>query len=513
MKRYFTFLVLLVLLPFVLAQEKSSQDPGITPDSFMWGVDTALEQISLLLAANPEAKAVKGLEIARERLLEVKAMAEEKNLPALEKAQSAHSKILFKVKENIKSLEEENPEELLETELELEKELQEHQEEISELQTKLKVKIKIEGVLTPEQQAALDNFLASLGGSAENVKIEIENKKDETKLKIKTKTGKSDEEIEQEIGLLEIKKGLLEEKVKVRAEIVDGRTVVKMELKFETETTDEEALLSEILEKFSLSAEEAVLLLKIETEEAGEAENQDEKLTVKVKIEKGLSEVEVKLRFVLDSDEETVILDALVEKTQLTEEKVEALWQVKEEKVDERQEEKEIELEVEIEDGEAEVEVKIDGDKMKFVLQETDREKIVQEIALRLGISAEEVLKLVTFEEELDDNDDGEVDDKDEGDVNDKDDQNEDDDKSGKKNLIGSAVKDSKSGSSEDGDDDDSDSDSDGDSDDSDSNGGSSESSGSGDSSGNSGSSGSSGSGGSDGGSSSGSSGSDSGDD
>ncbi|MDP3699212.1 MAG: DUF5667 domain-containing protein [Nanoarchaeota archaeon] len=496
MRKYIPFLMIFVLLPLAFAQENSLQDPGVTPDSLLWGVDIALEQISLLLAANPEAKARKGLEIAQERLLEIKAMAEEKNLPALEKAHGAHSKILLTVKKNVQLLDEEDPELLLEKELELEKELLEHEEEIEEVEMKLKVKIKIEGQLTAEQQAQLDEFLASLGGSAENVKIEIKNKKDETKLKIKTKTGKSDEEIEQDIQLLEIKKGLLEEKVKIRAEVVDGKTIVKVEQKFETKTTGEEALLSEILEKFSLSAEEAALLLKIETEEAEQAEDQDERLKVKVKIEEGLSEVEVKLRFVLNSIEEAAILGAVVEKTQLTEGQVEAVWRVKEEKVEEEKEEKEIEIEVEIEDGEAEVEVKSDGNKMKFVLQETDREKIVQEIALRLEVSVEEVLKLVTFEEEKDDNDDGEVDDKDDEDAD------EENDKSGKKNIIGSAVK---GGNSEDSENEDDDSDSD--SDDSDSNGGSSGSSESGDDSGSSDSGGSSG-GGSDGGSSSGSSGS-----
>ena len=74
-----------------------------------------------MLAADPEAKAVKGLEIARERLLEVKAMAEAKNLPALEKAQNEHSKILLKVKENIKSMVDDDPEAQLENELKIEK--------------------------------------------------------------------------------------------------------------------------------------------------------------------------------------------------------------------------------------------------------------------------------------------------------------------------------------------------------------------------------------------------------
>ncbi|MEK6899628.1 MAG: DUF5667 domain-containing protein [Nanoarchaeota archaeon] len=398
MRKYFVFVCFLLLLPMALAQEAVSEDPGITPDSFLWGVDRALEQVSLLLAADPEAKVVKGLEIARERLLEVKAMAEEKNLPALEKAQGEHSKALLKVKDNVKRLEEDDPEEQLEKELVIEKELREHQKEIEEVSARLKVKIKIEGVLSAEQQARLDEFLASLGESAEEVEVEIKSKRDETKIKIKDKTGKSEEEIDEEIEDLEDELGLGEERLKVRAEVIDGKTLVKVNLKFDSLTTDKQALLAEIVERFSLDTETAASLLKIEdTEDTEDAEDTEEMLRVKVKTDVSLSEVDVKLRFAVNSTEEDAIVAALVSKTQLTAEQIEAVWQLKDEKL---KEEKEIEIEVEIEEGEAQVKVETDGSKMEFTLQETDREKIVQEIASRLGISVEEVLKYATFEED-----------------------------------------------------------------------------------------------------------------
>ncbi len=435
MKKYLMFLALLMLLPLVFAQESVTEDPGVTPDSFLWGVDRALEQISLLLAANPEAKAVKGLEIAQERLLEVKAMAEERNLPALEKAQKAHHKVLLRVKENVQLLDDEDPEALLEKELELDKKLLAHQEQVAEVEAKLKVKIKVEGALSAEQQAKLDEFLASLGESAEEVEVEIKNKKDKTKIRIKEKTGKSEEEIEDEVEKLEREKGLLEEKIKVRAETFEGKSSVKVELKFDTSTTDKEALLAEIAEKFSLDADLAASLLKVEEEEDQEEAEAEERLRVKVKIDEQGSDVTVKLRFSVDSADTAEIVNAIVEKTQLTAQQVEGVWKVKEEKPEE---EKELEIEVEIEEGEAEVKVKTDGSEMEFVLQETDREKMVQEIAVRLGISVDEVLKYVSFEEENEDKDDGDVGDKDEGNVN---------DKSGKKNLRGEAIKGSNSDS------------------------------------------------------------------
>lgn len=59
----------LLLTSSVFAQEVSA---GITPDSWLYGLDVAIDQITLLLNFDNGDKARKGLEIARERLLEVK---------------------------------------------------------------------------------------------------------------------------------------------------------------------------------------------------------------------------------------------------------------------------------------------------------------------------------------------------------------------------------------------------------------------------------------------------------
>ena len=62
--------------------------------------------------------------------------------------------------------------------------------------------------MTSEQQARLDEFLVSVGESAEDVKVEIKSKKkDLTKIRIKEQTGKSKEEIEEDVEKLERGKG------------------------------------------------------------------------------------------------------------------------------------------------------------------------------------------------------------------------------------------------------------------------------------------------------------------
>ena len=60
----------------VRAQEETElPDPGITPDSPFYFLDTLGERISLLFARGAEARARKGLAIAEEKLAEVEAMA------------------------------------------------------------------------------------------------------------------------------------------------------------------------------------------------------------------------------------------------------------------------------------------------------------------------------------------------------------------------------------------------------------------------------------------------------
>jgi len=399
-------MLMLLVVPFANAQQV---DAGVTPDSFFWGVDKALDQIALLLAGSPEAKAAKGLEIAQERLLEVKAMAEENKLDAVAKAEDAHSKTLVKVRQSIQSIDEDDPESQIEKVIEIESKLKVHKENVERISAELKVKIKIEGVLTEEQQAKLDAFLQSLDGSADDVKLEIKNKKDGTKIRIRQETGKSEIEIEQEIGKLEIEKGIFKYKLKLKAEISGNKSFVEVEIEFDTETTDADALIDEIIEKFSLDAETTDALLKLEV--ADEEKEKEDRLKIKAEIEDTTSEVEVELRFSLDSINRSDIVDAIVERTQLTQEEIEDVWELKVED----EEEEELEIEVEIEKGVAEVKIKVDDLKTKFVLETTDQEAILQEIATRLGVSVEDIRGLVEFDiEEEEEEEEKEVEEKEE---------------------------------------------------------------------------------------------------
>lgn len=73
-------LALLALMPGVGAQETDGDtqlpDPGITPDSWMYGVKKAFENVDMALTFGEEGKAKKHLQYAELRLSEAKAMAE-----------------------------------------------------------------------------------------------------------------------------------------------------------------------------------------------------------------------------------------------------------------------------------------------------------------------------------------------------------------------------------------------------------------------------------------------------
>lgn len=66
--------MLISLVHSVVAEELP--DPGVTPDSWLYGLDRAFERINLALTFDRAAKAEKHLQIASERIAELKAMVD-----------------------------------------------------------------------------------------------------------------------------------------------------------------------------------------------------------------------------------------------------------------------------------------------------------------------------------------------------------------------------------------------------------------------------------------------------
>jgi spore coat protein CotF len=68
----------------VYAQEAGLPDPGVKPDSILYGLDRAIERIELALARGHANKAEVHLNHAQERLAEVKALVEENKIEDVE---------------------------------------------------------------------------------------------------------------------------------------------------------------------------------------------------------------------------------------------------------------------------------------------------------------------------------------------------------------------------------------------------------------------------------------------
>ncbi len=183
-------------------EEELSGDAGVTPDSAFWRLETAMENFNLALTFGEEAKARKRAQIAKERLLEAKVMAENRNIAGLEKAQAAHKRSLEKLRERIQKVENNDLRKELKTEIELEQTIKSQEEAAAALATRIKVKIK--GNLSEEERERLGALIDSLKNESRKAKIEIQGERARAKLKIRAKEAISKEQTDQIDDELEV---------------------------------------------------------------------------------------------------------------------------------------------------------------------------------------------------------------------------------------------------------------------------------------------------------------------
>jgi len=351
--------ILLVTAAPVFAQE-TTVDPGITPDSFLYRLDVAMDQISLLITLDKRAKAKKGLEIAEERLSEIKAMTQENKLEAMEKGQKEHSKAIEKTRNAIKDLEKDDPTEEIEEIVEIEKKLEEHDAKIEKVKDELKVRIKIKGDLTAEQETRIDSILSRLEDQTGRARIEIDNKKGQSKSKIKVKTGKTEVEIESEVEAIEKKKGLTEfRKTRAEEQLEDAREDIKdiKEKMLETNVTDKTAIEQLLREaKAKLARSESLYTDGKYGATFGQAKAS----------ESLIKNIERQLKKETETSED---------------------------------EEDTTRVKVEIRGDAVTVKVDINDEDMKFTVDTTNKAEIVSEIVTRTGLTLEEVENIITFKE------------------------------------------------------------------------------------------------------------------
>ena len=171
-------------------------------------------------------------------------------------------------------------------------------------------KIKVEfGDDEYEFQLATSDMDEILEVTSLRTGISVDLLEEAMKLEVKEEFDDSEDETD---DTSDIKSDTLEKKL--RASTLGDSSEVKIELEFVTDTIDSELLIDEILENFVVTQEEAENALKIQTEDDDELED---KFTVEIETEDGMSEVEVELRFVLDSTDRDEIIASIIEQSQL----------------------------------------------------------------------------------------------------------------------------------------------------------------------------------------------------
>jgi hypothetical protein len=404
------------------AQETEAGDPGITPDSFLYGLDVALDRINLLLTFDQAEKSRKGLDIARERLLEIREMALENKVAAMERAASEHDSVLAQVESSVQELERDDASSELEEVIEIERELLEHQKRVENVEGEIRVKIKVVGGITPEQRDLVDSILSGMENRTGKVEIEIEIKKDKTKVKTKSETGKSDEEIEEEIRSLEEAKGvaaLKRERAEDRIEdaieeIEEARGLLGNETSTLLDQAEERLSKAESAfdeGKFGEAFGQATAARRIakavkeqlEEERGGEEEKEEQK--IEVEIRGGRAKVDVEIgeaedKFVLNTTDRGEIIAAIAERTGLTADEVREAVKF-EEGHGKEDEGGGAEIEVEITDGTAEIKTEMEGKETEFSLDTTDKEAIIAALSERTGLTAEEIERITEWKVRL----------------------------------------------------------------------------------------------------------------
>ena len=106
---------------------------------------------------------------------------------------------------------------------------------------------------------------------------------------------------------------------KVQAETLGFQSKIEIEIEFVSDTTDTDRLIDQIIDKFSLTREEAENELRIERSDDRRLE---EKFKVEIEKRGNTSNVEVELEIVIDSTSKGDVLDAIVKHSQLTREQI-----------------------------------------------------------------------------------------------------------------------------------------------------------------------------------------------
>ncbi len=153
----FVALAILLLLPIAAAHEAADDKPKTSPDKLFYGVSVAIDKLSLALTSDRQAKASKGLAIAHERLLEIKAMREAGKLDKAQKSADNYAQTMEVV---ATAIEQPEPEPEKEAALvgEQDAELAEVTDAASDVSNSLNADLTVDSDLTEKQKARIEKI-------------------------------------------------------------------------------------------------------------------------------------------------------------------------------------------------------------------------------------------------------------------------------------------------------------------------------------------------------------------
>lgn len=177
-------LILAISMPvFAQTEDIEVGEAGTTPDSPLYFLDVAMDNIAMAMQRTDNARMQKQLEVAEERLAEIKVMAEKGNVEGLQKAEQQHEKILARFQNRFNQTDDDLDEDDYEQRLQIENRFQNHGYRVQQVNDFVEVKVK--GNLSKGQQELVDSIIDGLEDRTEEVEIQVKFKNNEAKVRLR----------------------------------------------------------------------------------------------------------------------------------------------------------------------------------------------------------------------------------------------------------------------------------------------------------------------------------------
>ncbi len=199
------FIFGLMVMPLVAAEDATTIDDGldvaagVTPDSAFYGLETAMERVSLGLTFNKAKKANKALRYAEERLAEAEAMADKGKDNEAEKAQKGHDRLINVTQGIVDKLEvngdEESAENTYEDVLDIRSKVEFHKEKVARVHNRI-LERKADQNMSEEQLAHLREVFGRIQERAGEIESKISQKRENIRSRLKVVSESSEEELD-----------------------------------------------------------------------------------------------------------------------------------------------------------------------------------------------------------------------------------------------------------------------------------------------------------------------------